>query len=282
MSKDHEAGILAWGFTGLFCDRAVLREKGRVTPRLLGPGRLLVMVDRRPDGLHDFGGGVRPAGLRMGADLGVDGAIFWGVIRRGETLTSRVVRAMREVLKGFGEPLATSSSSKARLRLAERFRVEGLMFSESSSAKMEGLVARAPGLNVRMGILYPRNRDGPFWRFWRFKLDRNTLCILGESRLAKGWRVGVMVRAAMVKEEFKVRGAAWFVLAPSGDGLTVNTDPRSQDREFDEKTRKVIKTEYRRVESRKEGPGWMGCNYTGMIQSETLMARYRRNWWSKE
>ena len=35
----------------------------------------------------------------------------------------RVVRAMREVLRGLGEPLETSSSSKARFRLADKLRV---------------------------------------------------------------------------------------------------------------------------------------------------------------
>lgn len=60
----------------------------------------------------------------------------------------------------------------------------------------------------------------------------------------------------MMKEELKVRGAAWFVLAPSGDGLTVNANPRPQDRGLDEKTRKVIKTENGRVRKRGAWGGW--------------------------
>lgn len=50
----------------------------------------------------------------------------------------------------------------------------------------------------------------PFSWFWRFSLDRIKVFILGESRLAKGWREGVMVRAAMVMEKL---GCARFVLA---------------------------------------------------------------------
>lgn len=89
----------------------------------------------------DLGGGDRPAGLRMGAERGVAGATFRGVERRGVMFVSWVVRAMRELLRGFGEPLATSSSSsRLRLRLEERLRVFGSMFS-ASSMKMEVFAA---------------------------------------------------------------------------------------------------------------------------------------------
>lgn len=137
MSKDHEAGVLGLA-GGLVCARAVARENGRATPRLLlGSGRALAIVDRRPDVLIDLGGGDRPTGLRIGAERGVDGVVFRGVERRGETLLSRVVRAMREVLRGLREPLAmSSSSSMLRLRLEDKLRVLGSMFS-ASSMKME-------------------------------------------------------------------------------------------------------------------------------------------------
>lgn len=118
-------------------ERAVAREKGRATPpRLLDSGRALVIVDRREE--RDFGGGERPAGLRMGADLGVERASLDGVERRGEKFMSRTDRAIREVLRGLGEPLeeVSSSSSRVRLRLPDRLRVLGLMFS-ALSMKME-------------------------------------------------------------------------------------------------------------------------------------------------
>lgn len=56
----------------MLCASAEASEKGRATDRLVASGRALAMVDRRPKALLDFGGGVRPAGLRVGADLGVD------------------------------------------------------------------------------------------------------------------------------------------------------------------------------------------------------------------
>jgi hypothetical protein len=82
----------------------------------------------------------------MGADLGVDRESLDGVESRGEKFMSRIDRAMREVLRGFGEPLEISSScSRERLRLAERLRVFGSMFS-ALSMKMEFLAENvAPG-----------------------------------------------------------------------------------------------------------------------------------------
>jgi hypothetical protein len=84
----------------------------------------LEIAERRP-GLLDFGGGERPAGLRIGADFGVE--IVWevlkGVERRGET----VERATREVL---GLETLGSSSSQVRLRFVES--LEGSIFSEST------------------------------------------------------------------------------------------------------------------------------------------------------
>lgn len=41
----------------------------------------------------------------------------------------------------------------------------------------------------------------PICWFWRFSLDRIKVFILGESRLAKGWREGVIVRVAMMVEK---------------------------------------------------------------------------------
>lgn len=122
------------------------RENGRATPpRLLGSGRALVIVDRRVEEMG-LGGGERPAGLRMGADLGVDRESLDGVERRGEKFMSRTDRAMREVLRGLEDPLETSSSSsRERLRLPERLRVFGSMFS-ALSMKMVLLAERvAPG-----------------------------------------------------------------------------------------------------------------------------------------
>lgn len=94
----------------------------------------------------DLGGGERPAGLIMGADLGVDREGLNGVESRGVKLMSRTDRAMREVLRGLGEPLEmSSSSSRERLRLPERLNVLGSMFS-ASSMKMELLAdSVAPG-----------------------------------------------------------------------------------------------------------------------------------------
>lgn len=99
--------------------RTEAREKGRETPRLLYCSeRGLAMSERRVADLLDLGGGERPAGLRMGADLGVviEG-IFEGVDRRGEMLM-RVERAMRDVLMGL-DALLSSSSSNVRLRFVE-------------------------------------------------------------------------------------------------------------------------------------------------------------------
>lgn len=129
-----------FGVDALVCARAVARENGRATPRLFpGSGRPLAIVDRRPGVLTDFGGGDRPAGLRIGAERGVTGAIFRGVERRGVMLVLWVVvRAMRDVLRGLGEPFAKSSSSILRLRLVDKVRVFGSMFS-ASSMKMEVL-----------------------------------------------------------------------------------------------------------------------------------------------
>jgi hypothetical protein len=105
---------------GLDWLRAVAREKGRATALFPESGLDLAMADRRPNALHDLGG-VRPAGLRIGADLGVDGIVLKGVEKCG-TL-GRVERAMRDVLRGLGDPLEISSSSRERLRFADRLRV---------------------------------------------------------------------------------------------------------------------------------------------------------------
>jgi hypothetical protein len=104
-----------------------------------------VIVDRREEEM-DLGGGERPAGLRTGADLGVERESLEGVARRGEKLISRTERAMREVLRGLAALLVTSSSSsRVRLRLPERLRVFGSMFS-ALSMKMEFLAERVmPG-----------------------------------------------------------------------------------------------------------------------------------------
>lgn len=102
--------------------RAVAREKGRATARFPESGLDLAMADRRPSALHDLDGGVRPAGLRIGADLGVDGIVFKGVEKCETLVVARVERAMRDVL-GLGDPLEISSSSRVRLRFAERLRV---------------------------------------------------------------------------------------------------------------------------------------------------------------
>lgn len=138
------------GVLVLPCERAAAREKGRATPRLVGSGRTLA-IDRRPGVLKDLGGGDRPAGLKIGADLGVEveGPFLNGVDSRG-VRWSRVVSVRREVLSGLGEPFETSSSSSQDLlRLEERLSVVGSMFS-ASSTKMELFAERAaPEMDVR-------------------------------------------------------------------------------------------------------------------------------------
>lgn len=93
------------------------REKGRATPaRLVDSGRDLPMVDRLAD-REDLGGGERPAGLTIGADLGVDRGSLIGVERRGEKFISQIESAKRDDFNGFGEPVEVpSSSSKVRFR----------------------------------------------------------------------------------------------------------------------------------------------------------------------
>lgn len=158
MSKDHEAGVLGAGAGLGVVDwaRTEAREKGRATPRLLyWSERGLAMSERRVADLLDLGGGERPAGLRMGADLGVviEG-IFEGVERRGEMLM-RVERAMRDVLMGL-DALLSSSSSNVRLRFVEQ--LFGLTFSESASMKIEFFIGvdftdMAPGWNCELSHL---------------------------------------------------------------------------------------------------------------------------------
>lgn len=141
MSKHHEAGVLGTGLGAGWGDldwaRAEAREKGRATPRLLyWSERGLAMRERRVADLLDLGGGERPAGLRIGADLGVAvEEIFKGVEIRGEMLVLRVERAMRDVLMGLVMLLFSSSSSDVRLRFVER--LAGLIFSVSVSMKIE-------------------------------------------------------------------------------------------------------------------------------------------------
>lgn len=150
ISKNHDVGPLGLAgvvIFGLPWESALAREKGRATPpRLLGSGRVFVIVDRRVEDVMDLSWGERPAGLTMGADLGVDRESLDGVESRGVKLMSRTDRAMREVLRGLGEPLEmSSSSSNERLRLPERLNVLGSMFS-ASSMKMELLAdSVAPG-----------------------------------------------------------------------------------------------------------------------------------------
>lgn len=116
------------------------------------------MRERRVADLLDFGGGERPAGLRIGADLGVAvEEVFNGVERRGEMLVLRAERAMRDVLMGFEVLLFSSSSSNVRLRFVER--LAGLMFSVSVSMKIElfigvmELFIDMPGLDYELGYL---------------------------------------------------------------------------------------------------------------------------------
>lgn len=128
------------------CPRAVARENGRPTPSLLDSGRGLAIVDRRPVKALALVGGERPAGFRMGADLGVAGVIFRGV--EGPV----TFRAIREVLKGLTVVLRlSSSSSKVRLRLLERDWVAGSTFSESSSMKV-GVFAETAMPVVMMSV----------------------------------------------------------------------------------------------------------------------------------
>lgn len=105
--------------------------------RLTDSGRLLAIVERRENGLQDLGGGERPAGRRLGADLGVDTVGLVGVVGlRGVTVVDlTVVRTMREVLNGLQGSLAgsRSSSSAPRLRLVDCLKVVGSIFSESTS-----------------------------------------------------------------------------------------------------------------------------------------------------
>lgn len=129
-----------------------------------------MIVDRREE--RDFGGGERPAGLRMGADLGVERASLDGVERRGEKFMSRTESAMREVLRGLGESLeevVSSSSSRVRLRLPDRLRVLGLMFS-AFSMKMELLAdSGVPGWKGwRLESMYGRGTMG-----WLDRLGRS-------------------------------------------------------------------------------------------------------------
>lgn len=136
-------------------------EKGRATPpRLLSSGRPLVIVDRRAEEM-DLGGGERPAGLRTGADLGVERESFEGVESRGEKLMSWTERVMREDLRGLGEPLVmSSSSSRVRLRLPERLRVFGSMFS-ALSMKMEPLdESAAPEKGLVLGVYVWKGHRG--------------------------------------------------------------------------------------------------------------------------
>ena len=157
ISKHHEAGALGAGAGLGVVDlaRAEAREKGRATPRLLYCSeRGLAMSERRVADWLDLGGGERPAGLMMGADLGVVIEIFEGVERTGEMLM-RVERAMRDVLTGL-DALLSSSSSKVRLRFVEK--LAGLIFSESASMKIElfilfigvGFTDMAPGYNCEL------------------------------------------------------------------------------------------------------------------------------------
>lgn len=64
----------------------------------------------------------------------------------------------------------------------------------------------------------------PFCRFWRFSLDRIKGFILGESRLAKGWREGVMVRVAMMRWV----GLFWRDGAKRGDWRSTLVDQFDQ------------------------------------------------------
>lgn len=112
------------------------------------------MSERRVADLLDLGGGERPAGLRIGADLGVVIESFEGVERRGE-MFMRVERAMRDVLMGF-DALFSSSSSEVRFRLAEK--LAGLIFSESASMKIElfigvDFIDIAPGWDCELSRL---------------------------------------------------------------------------------------------------------------------------------
>lgn len=139
--------------------RAEASEKGRATPRLLYCSeRGLAMSERRVADLLDLGGGERPAGFRMGADLGVVIETFeGGVERTGETLM-RVERAMRDVLTGL-DALLSSSSSEVRLRFVEK--LAGLIFLESASMKIElfilfigvDFVDMVPGWNCELDHL---------------------------------------------------------------------------------------------------------------------------------
>lgn len=155
-------------------DRAVAIENGRLTLfRLVGSGRVpLVIFDLRANGLQmdlrDWG--ERPAGLRLGADFGVDG---WGVDEmRGAGLVSIVFNANREVLRGLEGAVEmevflldrSSSSSDPRLRLEERLRV-GSMFSVSMSPRgfLLPVMMMAP-TRVRLIVFVDArlNWDSPF------------------------------------------------------------------------------------------------------------------------
>lgn len=78
-------------------------------------------------------------------------------------------------------------------------------------------------MDINNDCLRVAARVVPFSWFWRFRLERMTGRILGESRLAKGWREGVMVRAAMTmigglelkSGLFWRRGAKWGLQASS-------------------------------------------------------------------
>lgn len=178
--------------------------------RLTDSGRLLAIVERRENGLQDLGGGERPAGLRLGADLGVDTVGLVGVVGlRGVTVVDfTVVRTMREVLKGLQGSLAgsRSSSSAPRLRLVDCLKVVGSIFSESTSDR--GCLFPERMAPIVMYVSYnARDEHGakvqvsiPSCLFFMFILVLSKERMRGASKLANGCRivVGVMVRAAML------------------------------------------------------------------------------------
>lgn len=140
MSKDQPEGALEAGWlVGLPLASAAAREKGRLTLFLLaGSGRLFAMVERRANGLQGLACGERPAGLRVGADLGVDRDALGGVVgMRGAALDFTVVNVIREVFMGLVIFLmgSCSSSSEPRLRFVEELKIVGSMFSVSTSER---------------------------------------------------------------------------------------------------------------------------------------------------
>ena len=140
MSKDQPEGAFVAGWlVGLPLASAAAREKGRLTLFLLaGSGRLFAMAERRANGLHGLACGERPAGFRVGADLGVDRDVLGGVVgMRGAVLDFTVVNMIREVFMGFVIFLtgSCSSSSEPRLRFVDELKIVGSMFSVSTSER---------------------------------------------------------------------------------------------------------------------------------------------------